>query len=135
MRCKVQEIEGTGPAYGKKLGAAGIVLAGDLLKTSGTASDRRAVAAVTGLIEAQLPKWPDLADLSRISGIGKQLSELLEAAGVDTVKEPKNRNADNLAAKMRNVNAAKRLAPTTPSAHHVGRWVEQAKGLKPSVTH
>ncbi len=135
MRYKVHEIEGIGPAYGKKLGAAGIVLTGDLLKTCGSASGRRAVAAVTGLTEAQLLKWANLADLMRISGIGKQFSELLEAAGVDTVKELRNRNAENLAEKMRSVNAAKRLAHATPSTHQVARWVEQAKGLKPSITH
>ncbi len=34
-------------------------------------------------------KWANMADLMRIRGVGEEYSELLEAAGVDTVKELK----------------------------------------------
>jgi predicted flap endonuclease-1-like 5' DNA nuclease len=53
-----------------------------------------------GLDETQLLKWANMADLMRISGVGEEYSELLEAAGVDTVKELKQRKAENLAARM-----------------------------------
>ena len=71
----------------------------------------------------------------RVKGIGKQFSELLEAAGVDTVKELKQRNAENLAAKMREVNQAKRLTRTVPSSFQIKGWVEQAKSLQPAISH
>jgi len=71
----------------------------------------------------------------RVSGVGKQFSELLEAAGVDTVKELRNRRPDNLAAKMKEVNAKKRLTRATPSVAKVTTWVTQAKALKPAVSH
>jgi predicted flap endonuclease-1-like 5' DNA nuclease len=71
----------------------------------------------------------------RIKGIGPQFAELLEAAGVDTVKELRHRNAENLAAKMEEVNGAKKLAKVSPGPNSVAQWVEAAKALDPMVTH
>jgi len=76
-----------------------------------------------------------MADLMRISGVGEEYSELLEAAGVDTVKELKHRNADNLAEKMQEVNEAKKLTRQVPSAGQVGKWIEQAGALEPKISH
>ncbi len=67
----------------------------------------------------------------RVSGIGKQYSELLEASGIDTVKELRNRNAANTAAKMKAINAKKNLTKTTPSESMIARWVASAKTIKP----
>ena len=66
--------------------------------------------------EKVLLRCVNMADLFRISGVASQFAELLEAAGVDTVKELRNRNVDNLAAKMAEVNAAKKLVRVAPSA-------------------
>ena len=85
--------------------------------------------------EGQLLKWANMADLMRISGVGEEFSELLEAAGVDTVKELRNRKADNLAARMAEVNQAKKLIRQVPSASQVSKWIEQAKSLAPTITH
>jgi predicted flap endonuclease-1-like 5' DNA nuclease len=135
MHYKIEEVEGIGPSYGKKLAAAGIVTTGTLLKTCGSAKGRKQIAAQCGVSESLLLKWTNLADLMRVSGVGKQFSELLEAAGVDTVKELRNRRPDNLAAKMKEVNAKKRLTRATPSVAKVTTWVTQAKALKPAVSH
>src|SRR3546814_4150040 len=70
-----------------------------------------------------------MADLMRISGVGEEYSELLEAAGVDTVKELALRRADNLAAKMKEVNEAKKLTRALPAASQVQKWIDQAKTL------
>lgn len=135
MGYKIHEIEGIGPAFGKKLEGAGIVLTDDLLKACGTPQGRRQVAEATGLNETQLLKWANLADLMRISGIGKQFSELLEASGVDTVKELKHRKPENLATRMKQVNDEKRLTRAVPSAARIARWVDQAKALPPSISY
>jgi nucleotidyltransferase/DNA polymerase involved in DNA repair len=71
----------------------------------------------------------------RITGVGKQFAELLEAAGVDTVKELKNRNAANLADAMKATNAKKKLAKTSPSASMATKWIAQAKTLKPAISY
>ncbi|NLH82713.1 MAG: DUF4332 domain-containing protein, partial [Phyllobacteriaceae bacterium] len=71
----------------------------------------------------------------RIKGVGEEYSELLEAAGVDTVKELKHRNAENLHAKMEEINEAKKLVRQTPSLKSVGEWIEQAKTLPAVLTY
>ena len=53
----------------------------------------------------------------------------LEAAGVDTVKELRNRNAENLAAKMNEINGEKKLSKGSASMDVVKSWIEQAQGL------
>lgn len=135
MQYTIQEIEGIGPTYGSKLAQAGITNTRQLLNQCGGAKGRREVAARTGLDESQLLKWANMADLMRISGIGKQFAELLEAAGVDTVKELRNRNGVNLTAKMKEVNAAKKLTRGTPSMRQVSAWIDQAKTLPPAISH
>ena len=63
-----------------------------------------------------------------------QYSELLEAAGVDTVKELRHRNAVNLAARMKEVQREKRLTRTAPGVSTVSRWVARAKQLDPIIS-
>ena len=135
MTYKIDEIEGIGPAYAAKLTEAGIATTDNLLDRCGSAKGRGEVAEATGLSAKQLLKWANMADLMRISGVGEEYSELLEAAGVDTVKELKHRNADNLAEKMRQVNDTKKLSRQSPSASQVGKWIEQAGSLEPKISH
>ena len=135
MAYKIDEIEGIGPAYKEKLNGAGIETTDNLLETCGDKKGRTALAEKTGLSEGQILKWTNMADLMRISGVGEEYSELLEAAGVDTVKELRNRNAENLAAKMAEVNEEKKLTRAVPSTSQVEKWVEQAKTLDPKITY
>jgi predicted flap endonuclease-1-like 5' DNA nuclease len=135
MAYKIDEIEGIGPAYAEKLSAAEIKSTDDLLEKCGSAKGRNAVAEATGLSTKQLLKWANMADLMRISGVGEEYSELLEAAGVDTVKELKHRNAGNLADKMKEVNETKKLTRQVPAAGQVEKWIEQAGSLEPKITH
>lgn len=135
MAYPIQSIEGVGASYGSTLATAGIHTTDDLLRQCADRRGRQKVAARTGLDEGRLLRWANLADLMRVKGVGRQYSELLEAAGVDTVKELRTRRADNLAAAMRDVNAARRLAKLAPTASTVERWVERAADLTPLVTH
>ena len=132
---KIEEIEGIGPTYGEKLRAADINNTDQLLKACSDPKGRKDTAAKTGLSEQQLLKWANMADLMRISGVGEEYSELLEAAGVDTVKELKMRRPDNLAAKMAEVNETKKLVRQVPSESQVEKWVAQAKDLPPMLSY
>ena len=135
MKYEIETIEGIGPTYGAKLKAVGIVNTENLLQRCASRSGRTDVAKETGLDESQLLKWANMADLMRISGVGEEYSELLEAAGVDTVKELQHRNAENLAAKMAEINEQKKLTRALPAASQVEKWVEQAKSLEPLISH
>ena len=88
---KISEIEGIGPSYAEKLTAADISTTEKLLKVCGSKKGRAEIAMKTGISESNLLKWSNMADLMRIKGVGKQFAELLEAAGVDTVKELRTR--------------------------------------------
>lgn len=135
MAYKIDKIEGIGPAYREKLSSAGITTTDDFLKLCGASAGRKAVAERTGISENLLLNWSNKADLMRVSGVGPQFAELLEAAGVDTVKEMQHRNAQSLAAKMEQVNAVKRLAKSSPGTSTVQRWVDQAKTMTALITH
>jgi predicted flap endonuclease-1-like 5' DNA nuclease len=76
-----------------------------------------------------------MADLFRVKGVSTQYAELLEVAGVDTVKELRRRNAANLAAAMHAANNRKKRVRRVPGERRVKSWVAQAKKLKPVVTY
>lgn len=126
---KVEEIEGIGPALGEKLRAAGINTVDKLLEKAATKKQRQSLAEETGISEKLILKFTNMADLFRISGVGQEYAELLEAAGVDTVPELAQRNGTNLTAKMEELNQAKNLTRKTPSATEVEKWIVQAKEL------
>lgn len=135
MAYKIEDIEGIGPSYAQKLSMAKIRTTNDLLKICANAHGRVSTSEKTGVSETQLLKWANLADLMRVRGIGSEYSELLEAAGVDTVKELRNRNPQNLAAKMQEINQVKKLSRMTPGAKTVEKWVAEAAKLSPVITY
>lgn len=130
---KIEDIEGIGPAKGKKLRAAGVTSVAKLLELGGKKSGRKDLAAKTGMDEKVILKFVNMADLFRIKGVGEEYSELLEAAGVDTVVELSKRKPANLAAKMKEVNDKKKLVRSVPSETVVTKWVAQAKELPRGV--
>ena len=135
----IEAIEGIGPAYAKKLRAAGVRSTEALLKKGAEKKGRNALAAETGFSTGTILEWVNRADLMRVRGVGSEYSDLLEAAGVDTVKELRNRNAANLTAKMAEVNDAaikktkKSIVRRVPAESMVVRWVAHAKKLAPVV--
>jgi predicted flap endonuclease-1-like 5' DNA nuclease len=106
-----------------------------LLKRAGSRSGRRELAGATGLPAPLLLKWVNRADLMRVTGIGEEYSDLLEEAGVDTVKELRNRNPENLVARMAELNRSRRLVRRLPTLPMVERWVAQAGELPPLISH
>ena len=135
MSYSIDTIEGIGDTYAAKLNEAGIKTTEDLLEKAGAAAGRKALESETEISGKLILKWVNHADLMRINGIAGEYAELLEASGVDTVKEFKHRNADNLAAKMAEVNEEKKLTRQVPSASTLQGWIDQAKEMEPRVSH
>ena len=135
MAYPIDTIEGIGPKHAKKMRAAGINTCERLLDWGATRKGRKEIAEATGFDTKVILKWVNFSDLMRIKGVGEEYSELLEAAGVDTVKELRTRNAKNLADKMAEVNAKKKLVRVVPSEKRTTDWVAQAKALKPMVSY
>ncbi|MGB5396875.1 MAG: DUF4332 domain-containing protein [Gammaproteobacteria bacterium] len=135
MSRKIQDVEGIGPKYAEILKQAGIDTTAKLLEAGADKQGRKALADKTSISETSILKWVNMCDLFRIKGVAGQFAELLEGAGVDTVKELRNRNAENLAEKVADVNKAKRLCKATPGVKTVTRWIDQARLLPPMVTY
>ena len=129
------DIEGIGEAYAAKLKEVGATTQEKLLDAGSTPKGRKELAEKTGISDALILKWVNHCDLARIKGIGAEYSELLEAAGVDTVPELAGRKPENLYAKIVEVNPAKKLVRNLPVLKQVEDWVSQAKSLPRSVNY
>jgi predicted flap endonuclease-1-like 5' DNA nuclease len=133
MAYSIQDIEGIGSAYGERLSAIGINSTEDLLANAGSKSGRKSIAEKTEIPEPLILTWVNHADLMRINGVAGQFSELLEAAGVDTVKEFAQRNAENLHIKLAEVNREFGLTGKVPSVESLSEMIAQAKKLDQKV--
>jgi PAS domain S-box-containing protein len=131
----ITSIEGIGPVYAGKLGEAGVHTTGDLLQAATSRKGRSDLAEQTGISANLILAWTNRADLMRVPGVGEEFSDLLEAAGVDTVKELRRRNPENLFTALHEVNEEKNLVRRTPSQAEVNAWVEAAKALDPILTY
>ncbi len=131
----VDTIEGIGPVYAEKLKQVGILYVHDLLASGASRKGREELGEKTGISPTLVLKWVNMADLMRISGVGEEYSELLEAAGVDTVKELRNRNPENLHQAMLKTNEQRKMVRRMPHLSEVQFWVEQAKQLEPVMTY
>ena len=135
MTYKVEQIEGIGEVYGEKLNAVGLKTTDDILAKCATPKGRQELAEATGISGKLILKWANHADLMRINGVGGQFAELLEAAGVDTVKELQHRVPANLHVKMVEVNDEKNLVNRVPHLSEIEAMVAQAKELEPVLTY
>ncbi len=135
MSYPIQDIEGIGPVYGEKLAAADIQNTEDFLKHCCEPKGRATVAESTGISPKLVLTWANMADMMRINGVGPEFAELLEAAGVDTVKELRHRRADHLATKMAEVNETKKLTRQVPAESQIATWIEAAKSLDPKISY
>ncbi len=135
MAYKIIDVEGIGPVYAAKLEAAGIKTTDDYLEKCATPAGRKSLAEQTEISPKLILTWANHADLFRINGIAGQFAELLEAAGVDTVKELKHRVPANLHPKLVEINEQKNLCNRVPSLSELEKMVAQAKELPAVLTY
>lgn len=131
----IDTIEGIGHKQATSLRKARIRTVEALLKKGSTRKGRRDIASATGISEKLILEWVNRADLMRVRGVGQEYSDLLEAAGVDTVKELRRRNPANLLDAMIELNTKKMLVRRLPTDAMVQRWVEHASELETVVTY
>lgn len=129
------DIEGIGPVYRAKLTAAGVTSAEDLLKKGAKPGGRAKLEEATGISGTLILNWVNMADLVRVKGVGEEYSELLHAAGVDTVVELSKRVPANLYAKLVKTSKQRNFVRALPSLADVEKWVQAAKTMKRVVEH
>ena len=130
MSYPITDIEGVEGEKAAILKSVRIRTTARLLEAAGTVKGRKALSAKTGFAEKQLLCWANVADRMRIKGISKEYAELLQAAGVDTVKELRFRSPANLAKAMADANRDRRMVRLLPSEKVVSRWIEHAQKLE-----
>jgi predicted flap endonuclease-1-like 5' DNA nuclease len=128
-------IEGIGGVYDGKLKGVGVTSVEKLLEMGASPKGRKDLAEKAGISGDLILKWVNRADLYRVKGIAEEYSDLLEAAGVDTVVELAQRKAANLYAKLVEVNEAKKLVRQMPTQASVSAWIDSAKTLPRVVTY
>ncbi len=126
---KLADIEGIGATYARKLKAIGVRSTHGLLEQGATPQGRKRIASRAGVSSSLVLEWVNRADLFRVKGIGSEYSDLLEAAGVDTVPELAQRSAESLHKALEEANKRKRLVRRMPGRSRVQEWIRQAKKL------
>jgi predicted flap endonuclease-1-like 5' DNA nuclease len=135
MTYAIADIAAIEPEATATLKKAGIRTTAKLLESAKDAKGRRKLAEKTGLAEKSILRWANLSDKMRIKGVGEDYANLLQAAGVDTVKELKYRNPARLAKAMAEANVRRKLVRVLPSDGAVVRWIEQAKKLPLKISY
>ncbi len=131
----VEKIEGIGPSYAQRLSMVGITNTDDLLRLGASRKGREELAERTGLSSKLILAWVNRADLMRVPGIGEEYSDLLELAGVDTVKELRRRSPENLHQKMQEVNEQRKVVRRVPALGEVSAWIEAASEIEAILTY
>jgi predicted RecB family nuclease len=135
MSYPITEIDGIDGEAAAILKMVGIRSTERLLEAASTVRGRKMLAIKTGFDEKQLLCWANVADRMRVKGIRKEYAELLQAAGVDTVKKLKYRNPANLANAMAEANKKRKMVRLLPSEKVVGNWIENAKKLQLKISY
>jgi predicted flap endonuclease-1-like 5' DNA nuclease len=129
MSLTLGELRGINDAVLNALKGQGISDSYSLLEATKTPSDRKALASASGVDATTILELANRADLARIKGIGRVYSDLMEEAGVDTVKELAERVPKNLHAKLIQINSVRQFTQRPPSVEQIGDFIEQAKSL------
>jgi predicted flap endonuclease-1-like 5' DNA nuclease len=125
----VEEVEGIGKSYGKKLRDMGISTTEQLLNKCCNLDGRITVAEQIGIEDFVVHKWASMSDLMRISGIEGQYSELMVYAGIDSVQVLAQQNADSLYSKLSSANDQQNRVKSVPEASSLELMINQAKSL------
>jgi len=131
----LKNLDGLGPDVVESLKSAGIRTSVKLLEAAKSPRGRRELSDKTGIDQARLLRFANLADKLRVKGLGEGYAELLCQVGVDTVRELKYRNPGKLAAALRAKNNKLKLVRLVPTEKAVSRWVEAAKELPQKISY
>lgn len=133
MAIPIYELRGLSEDVASRLRTHGIANSDQLLEAARTPAGRQELAGKIGIEARAVLELANRADLARVRGVAGVFGDLLEHAGVDTVKELATRNPENLHNTLVATNAREHVAGRDPSAGMVADWVSQAKALTPAI--
>lgn len=133
MAYGIDDLREIAPNQRKRLVSRGIKTTGELLFACCTSEGLNRLGAETDIDPSLLLRWARRADLMRISGIGRQFAELLEACDVMTVGQLRTQIAEELTAELSRVNAVTKLSRTSPGLTLVSEWIDRARMVRPMM--
>jgi hypothetical protein len=133
MATSVSTIKGMNADLAAKLKAEGITNTDHLLAAAQEVGPRRDLAKKLGVSPSEVLEWVNRADLARIKGIGDAYANLMEEAGVDSIKELMHRVPANLHERLTKINEEKKIVPRVPTVDVLTTWIEEAKQLNSSA--
>jgi hypothetical protein len=131
---RIDQVAGIDQKKATKLRKAGVRTSKALIENASTRRGRTVLAKHTGLAQRDLQLWVHHADLLRVRGVGAEYAELLVAAGVDTLRDLRRRNATALVAKIIGLNGSHRVVSRLPTEAMVEAWIASAGDLEPSIS-
>ena len=131
----IEAIQDIGVRHRSRLRAAELWSCRALLEAGATKKGRRIVAETVGVSESRVLEWVHKADLMRVNGISTRYSQLLEAAGVESMRKLRKSRPAQLHQSLveEDKKRRKRLVNRLPPAKEVAGWIEQARTLSPIV--
>lgn len=127
---EVEEVEGIGPSYGKKLRDMGISTTEQLLNQCYNTDGCVTVAEHVGIEDFVIRKWASMSDLLRLNEVEGQFSELMVYAGIDSVQDLGKQSASAFHAKLSTSNDAQNRVKAIPDESSLELMITQAKSLK-----
>jgi predicted RecB family nuclease len=135
MSSSISDLDGLGPSFAIQMKKVGIRTTEKLLETAKSLKGRQMLAEKTDICHKELLRVANMIDRMRIKGVGQDYAELLEAAGVKTVRDLRHRNPARLAEAMARANTERKLVRVLPSEHTVGRWIDHARKLPDMISY
>jgi predicted flap endonuclease-1-like 5' DNA nuclease len=129
MADPISDIKGLQPEIRAKLEAEGIKNTQQLLEHARTPKQRTELAHKVGTTPTAIKELVNRADLMRLKGVGGDLSNLLEEAGVNSCKELQHRIPEKLHEKLVELHTSKHIAHHAPTLAQVTEWINEAKTL------
>ena len=132
MSDSISKLKGLTPELQSALETNGIKHTDQILEHARTSSQRTALAHKLGTTPVVLKELANRADLMRLKGVGGDLSNLLEEAGVNSCKELQHRVAAKLHTTLEELQQTKKIAHHTPTLAQLEEWIAEAKTLSAS---
>ena len=123
------------PRLKAALKARAITTCDQLLAAAGRHDDRVILARSIRSDPDQLTALVRQADLGRVKGVGTVFAWMLEDLGIGDVATLAQQKPEPLHERLRQHNAAGRLARRSPTAEEVTDWIDQARRLPVRVTY
>ncbi len=125
----ISKLKGLDAGLQAKLEAEGMRTTEQLLEHTQTSKQRTELAQKLGSTPVILKELANRADLMRLKGVGGDLSNLLEEAGVNSCKELQHRTPERLQQSLAELHTSKHIGHHTPTLAQVTEWISEAKSL------